>query len=371
MIPRNFQTVEAMKTLPSVAIALVVTLFFGQTLSAAEQLYLGGPAPKLEVAKFIKGKEVKEFEKGKIYVVDLWATWCRPCKQLIPYLNELQKNYKDVTFIGVAVQEEEPAEVVEFVEKMGDSMAYRVAIDLVPENSSPGEGKTVVNWMEATPLPRIPCAFIIDKAGKIAWMGDPDKLEPPLAAIIDGNWDIEFQKGVYQVDVAVEKYEDEGDLEPVLALLDKMEKDFPEQLAGWRLIRFKVLTLAEGHVDEAYTLGTKLLKMEVASDPDFLEKVAWAVVDPTREKKADKKLLQFALNIALKVDEMTEHKSVSANETLAKAYFDNGDLANAVKFQQRTVDLAEGTPLSRDRNFKMRLNQYTRALEKSKASGSN
>ena len=42
----------------------------------AEGLGIGDPAPKLEVKEFVKGDPVKQFDKGKTYVVEFWATWC-------------------------------------------------------------------------------------------------------------------------------------------------------------------------------------------------------------------------------------------------------------------------------------------------------
>ncbi|MEW6159787.1 MAG: TlpA disulfide reductase family protein, partial [Verrucomicrobiota bacterium] len=65
-------------------------------LCAAEPtLKLGNPAPKLQTGKWVQGEPVKEFEKGKVYVVDFWATWCGPCKATIPHLNELYQKFKD------------------------------------------------------------------------------------------------------------------------------------------------------------------------------------------------------------------------------------------------------------------------------------
>ena len=91
------------------------------------------------------------------------------------------------------------------------------------------------------------------------------------------------------------------------------------------------------------------------------------IVDPDRESKATEKLLKFALSVAIKADELSNHENISVNDTLAKAYFDNGDFANAVKSQQRSIELAEGTQLARDPGLKKRLNQYKRALENSKS----
>ncbi|MEI8022274.1 MAG: TlpA disulfide reductase family protein, partial [Schlesneria sp.] len=123
-----------------ITFGLAVALALTQAVSAQE-LTIGSKAPKLEVKDFIKGDEVKSFEKGKIYVVELWATWCGPCLKTIPHLTDLQKKHKDVTIIGVAIMQEDQSVVPDFVEKMGKEMNYRVAIDLVPEDGDPRDGK--------------------------------------------------------------------------------------------------------------------------------------------------------------------------------------------------------------------------------------
>ena len=347
----------------------------------AQELTLGSDAPKLEIQKFIKGEEVKKFEKGKIYVVELWATWCGPCRQTIPHLTELQKKYENVTFIGVAVLEDDPEAVAPFVEEMGKKMDYRVAIDLVPEGSEPNEGKFVTNWMKPAELPGIPSAFIINGEQKIAWIGHPAEMEDPLDQIVEGKYDLAaaikqmsevkaMQKKIAAINEQLQKlfmqFSEDGKPDELLAALDSAAKDLPEQAAQLQLVRFKVLTDAKDRGDDALDLANKLLESEFAEDPKFLDKVAWVIVNPDREKKADPKLVKFALKVALKADQIAESEDISVADTLAKAYFDNGDFANAVKAQQRCLKLAEDAGMAADPGLKKRLNQYKRALDNSK-----
>ena len=143
--------------------------------SSAQELTLGSNAPKLEVKEFVKGEAVKGFEKDKTYVVEFWATWCGPCRTSIPHLTKLQKQYKELTIIGVAILEQDQSKVADFVEEMGDKMDYRVALDKVPEGSDGDEGAMVKNWMEPAEQAGIPFAVIVNGEGKVAWIGHPGR----------------------------------------------------------------------------------------------------------------------------------------------------------------------------------------------------
>ena len=99
------------------------------------------PAPALSHLNFIKGEPVSlsPFQKGKVYVLEFWATWCPPCRTTIPHLSQLQQQYgDDVIFIGIrdfdhcsylGITDEAPSTVQPFVDSMGSQMDYRVAID--------------------------------------------------------------------------------------------------------------------------------------------------------------------------------------------------------------------------------------------------
>ena len=156
---------------------------------SAQSLRIGDPAPKLEVSLFVKGEPVKAFEPGKLYVVEFWATWCGPCLTSIPHLTALQKKNPDITFIGVSIEAKKEL-VKPFVEKRGDEMNYRVAVDAVPKGKDDWEGAMGVSWLAAAEQDGIPAAFIVNKEGKVAWIGHPMEMDKPLEMIANGKWSI-------------------------------------------------------------------------------------------------------------------------------------------------------------------------------------
>jgi thiol-disulfide isomerase/thioredoxin len=153
-------------------------------------LNIGDPAPVLQSAKWLKGTPVPKFERGKLYVVEFWATWCGPCKENIPHLTEMAKKYKDrVSIIGVDIWEnakpgvgDPMARVATFVKEKGTVMDYIVAAD--------GPEETIANtWMKPAGEQGIPCSFIVDKEGKIVWIGHPATMESVLEKVVAGTYD--------------------------------------------------------------------------------------------------------------------------------------------------------------------------------------
>jgi thiol-disulfide isomerase/thioredoxin len=77
------------------------------------------PAPDVTL-KDLDGKDVSIAQyKGKIVLVNFWATWCEPCKVEIPWLIEMQQKYeaKGFTVLGVAMDDEGRSVVAPFVQK--------------------------------------------------------------------------------------------------------------------------------------------------------------------------------------------------------------------------------------------------------------
>lgn len=63
--------------------------------AAKHRELIGKPAPEIKVAKWFQGDVQPEDMKGKVVILDLWATWCGPCKAAMPHTDELAKKYAD------------------------------------------------------------------------------------------------------------------------------------------------------------------------------------------------------------------------------------------------------------------------------------
>ena len=107
--------------------------------------------------KDITGKKVSLSEfKGKVILLDFWATWCVPCKQEIPGFIELQKKYggRGLQIIGLSVDDS-----LDMAKTYATQMKMNYPILLA-------EGKEDI--LEAyDPIPSIPVSVIIDRRGQI------------------------------------------------------------------------------------------------------------------------------------------------------------------------------------------------------------
>jgi cytochrome c biogenesis protein CcmG/thiol:disulfide interchange protein DsbE len=92
--------------------------------------------------------------KGKVVLLDFWATWCAPCREAIPHLINLQKTYREkgVQVIGMNVDKGDLETVRRFVK----SMDIPYPITVTPEEVSRRYGVTAV-----------PTTILIDKKGRI------------------------------------------------------------------------------------------------------------------------------------------------------------------------------------------------------------
>src|SRR5438105_3484554 len=78
----------------------------GSSNAPADKPTLSGPLPDFELENIAGGKTKAADLKGKVSIVDFWATWCEPCLSEIPKYNKLTDEYKgkDVQIVGITVE---------------------------------------------------------------------------------------------------------------------------------------------------------------------------------------------------------------------------------------------------------------------------
>ncbi len=142
------------KIFAAIAILVIVAVMqLDCTHPSTEMLKVGNAAPNFKLRN-LQGREVllSQF-KGKVVLLDFWATWCGPCRMTMPLMEKLQKEFpKSMTLLAINLQE--PASVVrDYVREQ--NIGSEVLLD---EDGSVGS----IYGAEAIPL-----QVLIDKEGKL------------------------------------------------------------------------------------------------------------------------------------------------------------------------------------------------------------
>lgn len=125
------------------------------------------PAFPVSSLQFLQGTAFTLPQKTPhaVYVLESWATWCPPCRQTIPHLNSLSKQFanRGVVFVGITSENDE-AKIRKFISSMGDNMTYPVALD---------KNREMDAYARHFGAQGIPHCYVVDCMGVVRWQGHP------------------------------------------------------------------------------------------------------------------------------------------------------------------------------------------------------
>ena len=135
---------------------LFAALFSLSIASTVQAVSTGDQAPNFKVPRLeVKGElELKKY-RGKVVYVDFWASWCGPCRQSLPILNKIRKDYRKKGFEVIAINlDEERSDAMDFLKQF--PVSYPTARD------------TTGKIPESFGLQGMPTAYLIDRKGRIS-----------------------------------------------------------------------------------------------------------------------------------------------------------------------------------------------------------
>ena len=162
------------RLIPPLLAATIAVPWWGCIPSEETTLRRGDPAPAFTATSLRDGSPVALSDYlGQTLLVNLWATWCHPCRAETPYLQSVYTRYRDhgLRILGVSVDlPADSAAVVHFVEEFG--VEYDIALD--PEAVS----------RDLFLARGLPTSVLIDRTGAVAfsWIGPIPEDDPTFVA---------------------------------------------------------------------------------------------------------------------------------------------------------------------------------------------
>ncbi|MGJ8671761.1 TlpA family protein disulfide reductase [Rubritalea sp.] len=361
-IPKTLLKAVVISSLATSALSL--TQLQAQDATAEiSNLTVGSDAPALEGITWIQGDPIKSLdEKGKVYMLELWATWCGPCVQIIPHVNEWDQKYKSkgLVVIGMNVFEDDIETVKKFVESQGDAMSYRVAF-------SGGQGSPFEsNWLRPAGIQGIPHALLI-KDGKIIFKGHPGGLDDTtIESMLAGDFDAakfaaeaaETEKSEAELREKITPLFEAQDWDGIIAVAEKLDDSNPAKLQ---------LTLTAVSQKSDWDALSKI-RADIATDPDSLLTVTAVDENAALGMKTGKGAKEYA-TLALEDQSAIEgpvEQQIPSLIAKARLQFLSGDTESSAKTIAQAKELAAKVE---DPQFKTQVDLILPAIETSMKDG--
>jgi thiol-disulfide isomerase/thioredoxin len=290
--------------------AAVAALSPIRAVEAAQEPPVGSQAPEVRARAWLnaQGPTTLAGLRGKVVVVEFWATWCGPCLQSMPHIDALAKKWADKGLTVLSLTREDRRTVEQFFRSQKFEPSYTI-----------GCGS---NSLSAYGVRGIPRAFVIDPTGAVAWVGHPmsglDEVlakmlasaDPPTTAPATDPNDAEMSTAAEALG--------QGEYAKSLAILEDVLKSSEDEARARQAseLMAEVLEVGDGKLNEAQSLLKEKKYVEAA---ELLRRLAEQFADTEVGRKARARLMalrrQPAASLALQQDQWRQE----ADAMLARA----------------------------------------------------
>ncbi|MBS1714710.1 MAG: redoxin domain-containing protein [Armatimonadetes bacterium] len=341
----------------------------------AGPLGVGSPAPALSGGTWVKGEAVKEFAKGKTYVLQFWSTWSGPSLDAMPGFNALAGRYKDkATFIGINVWDRDPdpksteyvGRVQDWVVGQGKAMDYRVCVDDTSDSLLQG-------WIQAALQTSIPTVFVVGPDGKLAWIeSGVAGLDQVVPKVLAGTFTTEDAGRLHEELILRRKKTEElygearkalaaGDQKAAFARLDEIASLDPLVKDFVPLMKFELL--AEADEAKAKEFFKNAVTGELKDNAVVLQKIGTGIaMGYTPFADPDYETAYLALERVLQIQKKDVPSVLSA---MAEAKLRTGHKKDALELMERACEALERDPASSQKEreaYEKRLEQLKDGL---------
>ncbi|MHC4448208.1 MAG: peroxiredoxin family protein [Planctomycetota bacterium] len=335
-----------MKFVSILAGALALAITAGAS-AQRKKLEAGDTAPGFDVEAWVGGEEQK-IEEGSVYVVLFWEPQSArrmtgDTTRVFSHLGELAKYHIPDKLLVMAIGSAEE-ELQRFARSQRQGLGFPLGADR--------RDSTKRAWYDAANAERLPCVFIVDRKGRIAYIGDPDEdFDRILDRVLRGRYDarLEYQavpqlraarnaRKVRNWRLAMKHFQDVIDLDP------KIFAEVAVELFDMFLVYMEDSDRAYSYVD---TLRAGPFQDDAGALRMLAEKIA---SDPKIEQK--NRDVDMALGLAEAAQQVAGASDPEALATRAFVHYHRGEFDEAVEYQRRAYFVA----------LPIRKEQYRRTL---------
>ncbi len=139
------------------AVLLLASLLLGSGVASATMLQPKSPAPDFTL-RSVDGPNLRlQEQRGRVVLVNFWASWCGPCRQEMPQLNKLYDKYRDSGFVLLGINIDNNAQTAtELASKLGVSFPVLLDTD-----------KAVSKLYDVSTMP---LTVVIDRDGRVRYL---------------------------------------------------------------------------------------------------------------------------------------------------------------------------------------------------------
>ena len=320
------------------------------------RLYPGAALKFPPLKTFVQGEPVSKFETGKTYVFHFFSTTCGHCAEAAPTVAELARFYGQLGWIFVSIAGDEEAAIRTWMStpEARENYVHRLVAD-------PGKDATRVlqypTYRNSTPR------LFVARDGVLLWVGHPDEAGTVFEEIGKGTYDLPKVRGEFVLNAVlfkakndatakVKECEKSGEWKPCLDYFDAIAAAMPAKASTFELQRFGTMIGAANLVPEGYAYG-RTLAAKYPDDIAVFRTLARTVLSTPAVRERD---LDFAMEMAVRANEIGKNEDPRAADALALAWFSKGDREKAIEHQKRAISLQ--TDVKVRKNYEATLKKY-------------
>lgn len=337
-----------MKRVSNWFLAVLACVAFSASIGNADDLTIGSKAPSIDIEHWVQNGDgkfapVKDFESGKVYIIEFWATWCGPCRAAMPHISQLQDKYASRGVTVVSVSDEDLDTVKEF---LGQEEGGKTFGDITKNYclTTDPDGSVYEDYMKAANQNGIPTAFIVGKTGQIEWIGHPMEIDQPLEEVVTDKWNRDAYAAEMKEMQALQTKLQEvipllqgGKMDEAIEMLDKWIGESESKKMAERLEDIKGRILMQTG-DKRSVEPFKKMVEKVKDNAQGLNELAWFVVELAQRGTDVPKELLAAATAAAEQGVKLEPTNGAVLDTLAHLYDLQGELDKAIETEKKALE---------------------------------